>query len=202
MEKLEITHEGTKKVKASKIQMLTQDYELFRMKPTKSSSEIFGRFTNIITSLKLLGKSYKNAELVKKVLSCLLESWDLKKTTIKEAHDLGKLSIDELLVFIQTHELTLFKREKEKESLNNNNKNLAFKAKQSEDVLDDLENYIAILVRKFGVACTSDRFRNNDYFKRRKEIDEEVCDECKKPGHFRSNGPKLKKKFDKNDRKK
>ncbi|GAV85099.1 zf-CCHC domain-containing protein/DUF4219 domain-containing protein/UBN2 domain-containing protein, partial [Cephalotus follicularis] len=65
---LEVTYEGTNQVKESKISMLVHEYELFFMHEKESISDIFTRFTTIINSLKNLGKSYSNQELVRKIL--------------------------------------------------------------------------------------------------------------------------------------
>ncbi|GAV59228.1 zf-CCHC domain-containing protein/UBN2 domain-containing protein, partial [Cephalotus follicularis] len=47
------------------------EYELFMMYDNESISDMFTRFTTIINSLKNLGKSYPNQELVRKILRCL-----------------------------------------------------------------------------------------------------------------------------------
>ncbi|XP_075103408.1 uncharacterized protein LOC142177995 [Nicotiana tabacum] len=57
-EKLEITYEGTIKVKETHINMLVHDYELFRMKEGKSIEEMFARFSKIISDLKAFSKPY------------------------------------------------------------------------------------------------------------------------------------------------
>ncbi|GAV65924.1 UBN2 domain-containing protein, partial [Cephalotus follicularis] len=69
---LEITYEGTNQVKESKISMLVHEYELFVMHDNECISDMFSRFTTIINSLKNLGKSYSNQELVRKILRCSL----------------------------------------------------------------------------------------------------------------------------------
>ncbi|GAV68166.1 zf-CCHC domain-containing protein/DUF4219 domain-containing protein/UBN2 domain-containing protein, partial [Cephalotus follicularis] len=56
---LEVTYEGT------------NQYELFIMHDNESISDMFTRFTTIINSLKNLGKSYPNQELVRKILRFL-----------------------------------------------------------------------------------------------------------------------------------
>ncbi|GAV65262.1 LOW QUALITY PROTEIN: zf-CCHC domain-containing protein/DUF4219 domain-containing protein/UBN2 domain-containing protein, partial [Cephalotus follicularis] len=65
---LEVTYEGTNQVK-EKISMLVHEYELFFMHDNESISDMLTRFTTIINSLKNLGKSYSNQELVRKILS-------------------------------------------------------------------------------------------------------------------------------------
>lgn len=48
------------------------------MGDTETISEIFTRFTDIINSLKALGKDMPNIELVNKILSSLPKSWEPK----------------------------------------------------------------------------------------------------------------------------
>ncbi|XP_070043073.1 uncharacterized protein [Nicotiana tomentosiformis] len=55
---LEVTYEGTCKVKEIRINMLVHDYELFQMKQEESIKEIFARFSKIIGDLKAFGKPY------------------------------------------------------------------------------------------------------------------------------------------------
>ncbi|GAV82936.1 UBN2 domain-containing protein, partial [Cephalotus follicularis] len=58
--------------------MLVHEYELFMMHNDECISDMFTRFTTIINSLKNLGKSYSNQELVRKILRCLPKSWTPK----------------------------------------------------------------------------------------------------------------------------
>nr|XP_016485388.1 PREDICTED: uncharacterized protein LOC107805818 [Nicotiana tabacum] len=53
-EALETTHEGTTQVKQSKIDMLTTEYELFRIKHDESIQDMRTRFTSIINELHSL----------------------------------------------------------------------------------------------------------------------------------------------------
>ena len=53
---LEITHEGTTQVKDSKVRILENDYEMFKMKPNESIVEMFTRFTDVVNGLEGLRK--------------------------------------------------------------------------------------------------------------------------------------------------
>ena len=55
-DKLEVTYEGTSRVKESKINLLVTQYEVFKMDESKIIIQIYSRFTNIINNLKVLGK--------------------------------------------------------------------------------------------------------------------------------------------------
>nr|XP_009622274.1 uncharacterized protein LOC104113718 [Nicotiana tomentosiformis] len=96
-EALQIVHEGTTQVKQSKIDILTTEYELFRMKDDKSIQDMYTHFTSIINELHSLGEIIPRNKHVRKILSVLPGSWDSKVNAITEAKDLQKLTIDELI---------------------------------------------------------------------------------------------------------
>ena len=113
---LEVVHERTNQVKESKINLLVHKYELFKMEPNESISNMFTRFTDIINSLKSLDKDYTNFELVQKFLRSLPRSWESKITIIQEAKDLNNLPLDELLGSLVTYELSQNQSAEEKDS--------------------------------------------------------------------------------------
>ncbi|GAV83724.1 UBN2 domain-containing protein, partial [Cephalotus follicularis] len=84
---LEVTYEGTNQVKESKISMLVHEYELFVMHDNECISDMFSRFTTITNSLKNLGKSYPNQELVRKILRCLPKSSLMTHETTMKNHE-------------------------------------------------------------------------------------------------------------------
>ena len=94
---LEVTHEGTSRVKESKINLLLHSFELFRMKPSETIGDMFTRFTDVVNGLKGLEKSFSDFELVNKILRSLPKSWDPKVTAIQEAKDLSNFPLEELI---------------------------------------------------------------------------------------------------------
>ncbi|XP_075085050.1 uncharacterized protein LOC142168287 [Nicotiana tabacum] len=102
-EVLQIAHDGTTQVKQSKIDMLTTEYELFRMKNDESIQDMHTRFTSIINELHSLGEIIPRNKLVRKILSLLPSSWESKVNAIIEAKDLQKLTIDELIGNLKTY---------------------------------------------------------------------------------------------------
>ncbi|KAK5840231.1 hypothetical protein PVK06_009120 [Gossypium arboreum] len=58
--KPEVIHEGTSKVKKSKVRILTLNYETFKMKPEEDTKAMSDRFTIIINRLKSYGKTYSD----------------------------------------------------------------------------------------------------------------------------------------------
>ena len=68
---LEITYERTNQVKDSKVIILENDYEMFKMKPNEFIVEMFTRVTNIINGLEGLGKRVSEQDKISKILRCL-----------------------------------------------------------------------------------------------------------------------------------
>ncbi|GAV75366.1 zf-CCHC domain-containing protein/UBN2 domain-containing protein [Cephalotus follicularis] len=192
---LEVTYEGTNQVKESKISMLVHEYELFMMYDNESISDMFTRFTTIINSLKNLGKSYPNQELVRKILRCLPKCWTPKVTAIEEAKDLSTLPLEQLLGSLMTHETTM-KNHEHKEV--KKKKSIAFKASKEESESDEDDDIVQIS-KQFKKFLKSQKGKKA--FKKKVSQDEEsskkeepTCYECKKPGHFKNECPNLKKK--------
>ena len=90
--------------------MLVHEYELFRMMPNETISDMYTRFTKIVTSLHGLGKELSNSEKVNKILRCLPESWDAKVTAITESKNLDTYNVDLLLGSLIAHEQKLMQR--------------------------------------------------------------------------------------------
>ena len=86
---MEIIYEDVNEIKESKISMLVHVFEMFKMESYEYIFNIFSRFTNIINDLTLLGKSYANVDLVRKILWSLLRSWKAKVIVIQETKDLN-----------------------------------------------------------------------------------------------------------------
>ncbi|CAL9113183.1 unnamed protein product [Musa textilis] len=120
---LEITHEETSRVKDSKVNILMHDFEVFRMQPSETIGDIYTRFTDVINSLRALGKSFLDFELVSKILRSLPKRWDSKVTAIQEAKNLNDLSIEELGGSLMIYEMSLLEHFELIEHLNHLPKN-------------------------------------------------------------------------------
>ena len=75
---LEITHEGATQVEDSKVRILENDYEMFKMKPNEYIVEMFTRFTDVVNGLEGLGKRVSEQDKVSKILRCLPPKWNSK----------------------------------------------------------------------------------------------------------------------------
>ncbi|KAK2421404.1 gag-protease polyprotein [Trifolium repens] len=112
-----ITHfEGTNDVKISKINTLTQEFELFHMLDGETIEDMQQRFIKITNKLHGLGKPITNQDATNKILRCLSRCWQPKVTAIKEANDLTTLSLTTLFGKLTEHEQVLNLLEKQEKS--------------------------------------------------------------------------------------
>ena len=120
------------------------------MEPSETIIDIYNCFTNVVNSLKVLGKYFSNLELVNKILVFLSKNWDLKVTAIQEAQDLNYFSLDELIGSLMTYEMTCIEYDEHENYLPKKMKNLTCKlikkiwnrAYPSSNFKDDHENYM------------------------------------------------------------
>ncbi|XP_058002282.1 uncharacterized protein LOC131179452 [Hevea brasiliensis] len=200
---LVVTHEGIIQVKENKMDSLIYQYELFKMKSDEIISEMYDRFVEIIGRIKSLGKTSTNEELVKKILRSLPKEWLPKVTSLKDSKDLSKVQLDELLGNLIDYKMTL-KREQVEEP-NKAKKTIGFKvsSKNSSDEDDEFhEEELALMTRRIRkMLFQNKKFIPKRNFKKDKgessKRDPPICFECNKPGHIRTDHPKLKKPFKK-----
>ncbi|XP_070019333.1 uncharacterized protein [Nicotiana sylvestris] len=189
-EALQTAHEGTTQVKQSKIDMLTTEYELFRMKDDEFIQDMHTRFTSIINELHPLGETIPRNKLVRKILSILPSSWEINVNAITKEKDLQELTIDELVGNLKTYEMKRKidseRREPKKE------KNLVLKADSNDSSEED--SNMAYLTKRFQKMVR----RNGGMLKRgssSKPKNYDLCHKCGKLGHFIKDCPLLKQEF-------
>src|SRR5436190_685935 len=175
---LEVTHEGTTRVKVSKISVLVHKFELFSMNDGKSIKDMYTRFTDITNSLIRLGKIYTSVECVRKILLVLTSDWEKKINAIEEANDLSTLSVQNLIGNLMAYEVNLQERRKEE----SRRKGIAFKAIEEHDESNEDDDF-NLMTRAFR------NFLKNGNFRNPKDKSEPTCYRCKKPGHIKSNCP-------------
>ncbi|VFQ59911.1 unnamed protein product [Cuscuta campestris] len=95
-DKLEVTYEGTDQVREAKIDFLTQEYEMFRMKEHENVDDMFDRFSKIVNDLHALKKTYTDRDLVRKILRSLTSEWRSKADAIYESIGTSTVTIDDL----------------------------------------------------------------------------------------------------------
>ncbi|XP_070014661.1 uncharacterized protein [Nicotiana sylvestris] len=142
-------------VKQSKIDMLTTEYKLFRMKDNESIQDMHTRFTSIINELHSLGEIISRNKLVSKILSVLLSSWESKVNAITEAKDLQTLTMDELVGNLKTYEM---KKKKDNERREPKRKKILILKMDCNDS-SGKDGDMAYLTRRFQKM--QDQYNNN-----------------------------------------
>jgi hypothetical protein len=183
-ETLEITHEGSQIVKASKIQMLVSKFEEIRMEEEETFDEFYSKLSTIRNSTINLGKKMTDAKMVKKILRSLPVRFIPQIAAITQSQDLETMRVEEFVSSLQTFELLLPKPQ--------NSKNLALKIKstkgKSVDLFDQAsedDEEMAMMARKFKKFL-----RNNENFRSRESKNsvnsshEVKCYECGGVGHI------------------
>jgi oligoribonuclease (3'-5' exoribonuclease) len=104
---LETTHEGTEEVKRSRLNTLSQEYEMFRMQPGEKILDMQKRFSHLINHLAALGKTLSNNEINLKILRSLTREWQPKVTAISEKKSLSNMSLAAILENYKSMKLNL-----------------------------------------------------------------------------------------------
>ena len=85
---LQITYEGTKAVKDSKLQRLTTSFEEIKMEEDESFDEFYAKLKDILNSAFNLRETTPKLKIVRKVLRSLPERFHAKITAIEESKDI------------------------------------------------------------------------------------------------------------------
>ena len=106
---LETTYEGTKAVKTVKLQKLTSSFEEIRIEEDKTFDEFCAKFKDIVNSAFNHGESITEPKIIRKILRLLSEKFHAKITVIKEAKDIDKIHLTDLVGNLQTYKMGLHK---------------------------------------------------------------------------------------------
>ena len=90
---METTYEGTKKVKDTKLQMLTTRFEELRMSEDDSFDSFYSKLNEVVIGKFNLGEKMKDSKVVRKILRSLSESFRAKVTAIEESKDLDEIKV-------------------------------------------------------------------------------------------------------------
>ncbi|VFQ85238.1 unnamed protein product [Cuscuta campestris] len=194
-DKLEVTYEGTDQVREAKIDFLTQEYEMFRMKEGEKIDDMFDRFSKIINDLHALKKTYTNKHLVRKILRSLTPEWRSKADPIYESIGVSNVTIDGLRGNLKTYESTILTPSLDEQK----KKGIALKATKEtmEEVSSDDDNEFGLVIKKFH------KFMKKEFERKgRKHDGPPKCYGCGEIGHIKPRCPKAEHDKDKPDFKK
>ena len=114
---METTYEGTKKVKDTKLQMLTTRFEELKMSEDESFDSFYGKRNKVVIGKFNLGEKMEDSKIVRKILRSLPASFHAKVTAIEESKDLDDIKVQELIGSLQTYKLSLPSQRKSKSLL-------------------------------------------------------------------------------------
>ena len=202
---LEITYEGTKKVKDTKLQMLTTQFEELKMSEDESFDSFYSKLNEVVIGKFNLGEKTEDSKIVGKILCSLPESFRAKVTTIEESKDLDDIKVQELIDSLQTYELSLPTQRKSKSlALRTTNERVETHDSSDEDVVEKDVAYHVKNFRKFlkfknnGKFGDKGRFpssgKDKKDFKRKDSKESQptqgvTCFECNGHGHFKKECP-------------
>ncbi|XP_050875904.1 uncharacterized protein LOC127079563 [Lathyrus oleraceus] len=198
------THEGTAEVKRSRLNTLSQEYEMFRMLPGESIVTLQKRFVHLTNHLIALGKTFTNDDINLKVLRSLTREWQPKVTVISEKKSLSTMTSASLFRKLQEHKLELGRPEQH-ENQEKKSKGITLKVESKEEQTNDDpeedENFMLLVKRLsklFGKNDKSFNYANRKkYFMKREastSTQDVTCYEYGKQGHIKSDCLKLSKK--------
>lgn len=177
---------------------MVQQYELFKMKEGDNIESLFFRFQVLVSGLQVLNKIYMIVDHIKNILRSLPVRFRLKVSAIQEAKDLHSLSLESLIINLQSHKLELNGDDPEKQvefvalksvgesQKSSQNIKEATHGEVSDEEYDDDE--LAFIIKRFKYLA-----RKKNIFSSKKHNfkgsssgskDQNGFYSCKRPGHF------------------
>ena len=144
---METTYEGTKKVKDTKLQMLTTQFKELKMGEDESFDSFYGKLNEVIIRKWNLGEKMEDSKVIRKILRSLPENFRAKVAAIEESKDLYEIKVQELIGSLQTYELTLPSQRKSKSlALKTINERIETQDSSKDD---NVEKEVAFLAKNF-----------------------------------------------------
>ncbi|XP_057432426.1 uncharacterized protein LOC130725194 [Lotus japonicus] len=156
---LKTAHEGTTRVRMSRLHMLTTQFENLMMTGDETIFEFHMRVRDLSNASFALGEPMSDEKLVRKILRSVTSKFAMKVTAIEEAQDISGMKVDELIGSMQTYELKLGDKPEKR------SKSIAFVSNTDDgDDADcegeNLSEALALLAKKFNRALRKIDRRN------------------------------------------
>ena len=96
--------QGSEKTKRMQVLNLRREFELLRMKESKSVKDYSDRLMKTVNQIRLFVEDLPKRRVVEKVLVSLLERFESKISSLEDSRDLSQLSLAELVNSLQAVE--------------------------------------------------------------------------------------------------
>ncbi|XP_016570866.1 uncharacterized protein LOC107868721 [Capsicum annuum] len=101
---LKTEYEGDERIRGMKVMNLVREFELQRMKECETIKEYSDGLLNLANCIRLLGSTFNDSRIVKKILVTVLERFEATIKTLENTKDLSKITLAEHLSVFQAQE--------------------------------------------------------------------------------------------------
>ncbi|XP_016164865.1 uncharacterized protein LOC107607415 [Arachis ipaensis] len=163
LEKLQVTHKGTKQVKETRIDIL----------------------------LDAMGTTYSEQTQVRKILRSLTKEWETKATVLAESNNLSPITYDELRMKLLPYETTNTNPDSKKKGIALKSRVESKESVSSGSFSDDELVFFARRLRR--LMRNKGKYKGSSLKEYKKDMSKVICHYYKEAGHLKYNCPKLKK---------
>lgn len=97
-------YQGNERTKNMQVLNLIREFEMLKMKETKTIKDYSDKLLGIVNKVRLLGKDFSDERIVQKILVTLPEKYESKISSLEESKDLSSISLAELVNALQAQE--------------------------------------------------------------------------------------------------
>ena len=90
---------------------LIRDFEMQRMKESKTIKDYSDRLLDIVNKVRLLGIDFSDSKIVQKILVTIPEKFDATISSLENSKDVSSITLVELLNALQAQEQRRFMRQ-------------------------------------------------------------------------------------------
>ncbi|XP_047253029.1 uncharacterized protein LOC124887416 [Capsicum annuum] len=101
---LKIEYKGDERIRGMQVLNMVREFELERMKESKTIKEYSNRLLNLANRIRLLGSALNDSRIIEKILVTAPERFEATIKTLENTKDLSKITLSELLSAFQAQE--------------------------------------------------------------------------------------------------